>query len=46
MHAEVLGDHALMSVWNGSGKAVVYLVWWKTGTVILVSDLGKLFPCL
>ena len=43
MHAEVLGDHALISVWNGSGKAVVYLVWWKTGAVIFVSDLGSIF---
>ena len=41
MHAEVLGDHVLLSVWNGSGKAVIYLVWWKTGTVTFVSGFSN-----
>ena len=41
VHAEVLGDHVLISVWNYSGKAAVYLVSWKTGTVTLVSGFSK-----
>jgi len=41
IYAEVLGDHVLISMWNGSGKAVVYLVSWKTGTVTLVSGFNK-----
>jgi len=43
VHAEVLGDNVLISVWDYSCKAAVYLVSWKTGTVTLVSDFSK--PC-
>jgi len=39
--AEVLGDHVLISIWNYSCGAVVYLVSWKTGTVTLVSGFSK-----
>ena len=41
MYLEVLGDHALISVCSGSGRAVVYLVWWKTGAVTFVGGFSK-----
>ena len=41
VHAEVMGDHVLISIWNYSSEAVLYLVSWKTGTVTLVSGFSK-----
>ena len=43
VRAEVPGDHILISVWNCSCEAVVYLVSWKTGTatLVLVSGLSE-----
>ena len=41
MRVEVLGDHILISMWDGWCKAVVYLASWKTGTVTLVSGFSK-----
>ena len=46
VNAEVLGDHILVTVWNRSCKAVVYLVSWKTGTVTLVSGFRKFYLVL
>jgi len=46
VNAEVLGDHILVTVWNCSCKAVVFLVSWKTGTVTLVSGFSKFYPVL
>ena len=40
-HVEFLGDHVLISVWNNSSKAAVYLVQWKTGAVTFVSGFSK-----
>ena len=43
VHAEVLGEHVLITVSDRSSKADVYLVSWKTGTLTLVSGFSK--PC-
>jgi len=48
VHAEVLGDHVLISVWNYSCDSetvtVVYLVSWKTGTVTLLRRFRATMP--
>jgi hypothetical protein len=41
VNAEVLGDHILITVWNRTCKALVFLVSWKTGIVTLVSGFSK-----
>jgi hypothetical protein len=43
VNAEVLGDHILITVWNCSCRALVFLVSWKTGLVTLVSGFSKLY---